>query len=642
MRSTRHRSLASRVLRLAGMRIALVCFLAGAVSYRVNHASLEQAVRTQLSLSAEQALQREALPFREVKDLERNFLSEFHRIDSIPEARRSLVRDFETLFYRHPDGSYTQRPGLFEGGPLPDGRRFPGMSATYAPDVPPDDDVKARFALSFLLSYQYGSATKGRLFNFYGVVPEKGFPIYQAADIAKVFGYDGPDALRLETYEFYSRGFTETRSEAIFTRIYWDPSNAAWMTTIATPDAADAAGRHRIMACVDLLLDGLMKRTAKPVLPGARSTIFAGDTDGTLIFDGNYSAAITRSEGHASITSLRLAGYRPLLDASRRLAGGAVALVESDNEIVAVGRIPETPWILAVHYPKSLLRSAILTNLGIVVAVGVLTLLVEIFILRSVLQKQVVEPLKRLMRATERIGHRGVDFDGDELPTRSNDEIAALARDFANMAARVRDTRDALEERVSARTSELEQLNRKLLEVSMTDEMTGVGNRRRFDQALASGLARLERAGGLLMLAMIDVDWFKHYNDRYGHPAGDACLHRVAGILAKNIRREHDVVTRYGGEEFAILAQISEGDDALAIGQALCAAMEEAAIEHALSPFRHVTLSIGMAVAAPGDLKDPEGLLLQADRALYRAKQEGRNRVAMADLSPGLTGPTAA
>ncbi|CAB3738983.1 sensor domain-containing diguanylate cyclase [Paraburkholderia rhynchosiae] len=598
-------------------------------------------MRTQLSLSAEQALQRESLPFREIKDLEKNFLDEFHRIDSLPDARQSLAHDFDAIFYRHPDGSYTQRPGLFEGGPLPEGRRFPNMSATYAPDVPPNDDVKARFALSYVLSYHYGSAMKGRFFNFYGVVPEKGFPIYQAADIAKVFKYEGPDALRLETYEFYSRGFGQTHSETFFTSLYWDASNAAWMTTIATPDAPDASGKHRIMACVDLLLDGLMQRTARPVLPGAHSTIFAADNDGTLIFDGNYADAITHSEGRASIASLRLAAYRPLLDASRRLAPGAVALVDGGGEIVAVGRIPETPWVLAVRYPKSLMKPAILTNIAIVFTVALLTLLVEIVILRSILQKQMAEPLRRLMLATELVGHAGVTFNADELPTQSQDEIGQLARDFAGMAERVRAAQDALEQKVATRTSELEQLNMRLLKVSMTDEMTGVANRRAFDQALVSGLTRVGRDRGLLMLAMIDVDWFKHYNDRYGHPAGDACLRSVAAILTANVRRDHDLVARYGGEEFAVLAQIAGSDDALAIGQALCAAMEQASIEHEHSPLGHVTLSIGMAVAEADDPTPPEELLLQADRALYRAKREGRNLVVMADRRRGRAAQTA-
>lgn len=624
-------TLASRALRLAALRIAAVSICAGAVSYYVNHAVLERAVRTQLELSTQQVLQREALPFREVQDLERNFLTEFHRLDAMPQARASFVRDFDAIFYRHADGSYTQRPGLFEGGALPDGRRFPGMSATYAPEIAPNDDVKERFALSYLLSYQFGMATKGRFFNFYGVVPEKGFPIFQAADIAKVFTYEGPDALKLETFEFYSRGFSEKKSETLFTRIYWDPSNVAWMTTIATPDAPDASGKHRIMACVDVLLDDLMKRTAKPAMPGARSTIFATDAGGTLIFDGEHADAIKRSEGQASIVSLALAGYRPLLDASRRLAPGAVALVDSGNEIAAVGRMPETPWVLAVHYPKAAMRPAIFTNLAIVIAVGLATLLLEIFILRSILQKQVAEPLRRLMAATRSIGAADSAASLDDLPTSAGGEIGELARDFSRMATRVQSTQQALEGKVRARTSELEVLNRTLVEISMTDEMTGVPNRRRFNEVLADELAAIDRRGGALMLAMVDVDWFKLYNDRYGHPAGDACLRRVAQVLTKSVRRDHDLVARYGGEEFAVVARVAGPDDALAIGQVLCAAMAAAEIEHDKSPFGCVTISIGVAVSTPGDCAASEDILLKADRALYRAKREGRNVAVLAD-----------
>ncbi|WP_245433454.1 GGDEF domain-containing protein [Rhizobium anhuiense] len=507
------------------------------------------------------------------------------------------------------------------------------MSATYAPDVQPNDDVKARFALSYMLSYQYGSALKGRFFNFYGVLPEKGFPIYQATDIARVFKYEGPDSLRLETFEFYSRGFSGTDSETFFTRIYWDPSNAAWMTTIATPDETDSSGKHRIMACVDVLLDELMKRTANPALPGARSTIFAADTAGTLIFDDNYTDAITSSAGEASITSLKLSGYQPLLDASRQLAPGSASLVDTGAEIVAVGRIPETPWALAVHYPKSLMRPAILANLGILMAVGLLTLLVEIFILRSILQRQVAEPLVKLIRATQLVGGSAAALANDVLPTQSNDEIGQLARDFSTMAIRVHTAHEALEEKIQERTSELERLNRKLLTISMTDEMTGAANRRRFDNVLASEVAHIKHADDMLMLAMIDVDWFKGYNDRYGHPAGDACLRKIAEILAMNVRRDQDLVARYGGEEFAIVARIAESTNASAIGHALCAAMEAADIIHEGSPYGHVTLSVGIALAAPGKHVAEETMLLDADRALYRAKQHGRNQMALADFS---------
>jgi diguanylate cyclase (GGDEF)-like protein len=611
---------------LAVLRIGLVSLCAGTVSYFVNESSIEGAVRKQLLLSTEQKLQRESLPFKEIRELERNFLAEFGAAYARPDLKGQLVKDFDRIFYRHPDGSYTQRPGLFEGRPLEDGRQFQEMSATYAPEIAPDDDIKARFALSYLLSYKYGSTNKGRVFNFYGVVPEKGFPIYQAADIAKVFTYAGPDALRLETYEFYSRGFGSAAHGTLFTRIYFDYSNNAWMTTVATPDVADASGRHRILACVDVLLDELMHRTAKPAIQGAYSTIFQADDAGTLIYSPDYAAEIKRSEGQASIRSLKLASYEAVLKAARHTSPGMVELVDIPREIVAVGRIPETPWALAVHYPREEMRPSILQNLAIVIVLGLMTLLVEIFIIRSILQNQVAIPLARLMQAMKRIGSAEQNIDCNGLPMAAQDEIGAVAREFAGMADRVQEAQDKLEAKVRERTAALEQLNLRLTEISETDELTGIANRRRFDEALSLEWRRGLRTGKPLALMMIDVDWFKKYNDHYGHQAGDDCLKSVAGLLRSHVHRAGDVLARYGGEEFSIIAPATSLEAVLNWAEELCADMAAANMPHSESPLGRITISIGVAALLPVHDASSEDLLRAADRALYRAKEQGRNQ----------------
>lgn len=622
----RNYSLASRTLRLAILRIGLVSIFAGAISYFLNQSTIENAIRQQLLLSTEQTIQRESLPFREIRELERNFLDEFRSIDTDPHSKLALVKDFDQIFYRHADGSYTQRPDLFEGKALSDGRRFGGMSATYAPDIQPNDDVKARFTLSYMLSHKYGSTAKGRLFNFYGVVPEKGFPIYQATDIAKVFTYTGPDALKLDTYEFYSRGFGSPKHDTFFTRMYWDYSNNAWMTTVATPDVADASGKHRILACVDVLLDELMRRIAHPAIQGAHSTLFLDDGEGTLIYHPDYMDAIKKSEGHASIKSLKIENDYPLLTASSTIVSGKVVLVDTKDDIIAVGRIPETPGVLAIHYPKALMQPAILQNLVIVIALGFLTLLVEIFIIRSILQNQVAIPLSRLIHATRLVGSSRERLDTSDLPTQSQDEIGELARDFSYMAKRVQDVHEQLESKVHERTVALEAANQQLLTLSVTDELTGIANRRRFDEVMANEWRRAQRAGSYLMLAMIDVDWFKTYNDHYGHQAGDICLRNIAQMLATQTNRAGDLVARYGGEEFALIITTMSAENALAFSQRLCEALEKVNLPHAMSPFGHVTVSIGVACSSHGEVESAEDLLRKADEALYAAKEKGRNQ----------------
>ncbi|PXF33072.1 diguanylate cyclase [Pokkaliibacter plantistimulans] len=622
-------SLVSRSLKAAILRIALVAISAGAVSYFVNRHSIEQAAREQLLLSTQQTLQRESLPFREIQQLQRNFLQEFQQTLADAQQYQQLVTDFDKLFYRHEDGSYTQRPGLFEGQPLADGRRFANMSATYAPDIPPDADTKARFTLSYLLSYKYGSSVKGRLFNFYGVVPEKGFPIYQDADIAKVFTYSGPEALKLESYEFYARGFAATTSDSIFTRMYFDFSNNAWMTTIATPDQPDANGQHHILACVDVLLDELMKRTAQPTIKGTYSTIFQADEAGTLIFHPTYTEAIQNSEGAASITSLHLQTLMPVLAASHQLQPGQVTLVESAGEIVALGQIPDTPWVLSVHYPEQLARPAILQNLIIVIALGLITLLVEIFIIRSILLKQVAVPLRHLAQAMRAMGSSANKVESERLPNQTDDEIGALAKEFINMAKRVRDSHQQLETKVQQRTAELEAANRQLQAISTTDELTGLANRRLFDEVLERECARAQRESSDLALLMIDVDWFKKYNDHYGHQAGDACLRRVAQVLSLHCRRAGDLLARYGGEEFVLISPATDLLQAGKYAESLAQAIASELLPHHASPFGHVTVSIGAAAIRPVGSASEEMLIMEADQAMYRAKHNGRNGVAI-------------
>jgi diguanylate cyclase (GGDEF)-like protein len=630
-------SLASRTLRIAALRIGMVSLCVGLISYFVNQTSVEDGVRKQLVLSTEQTLQRESLPFAEIKSLQKNFLAEFKTAVAKPGNRQRLVRDFDLIFYRHADGSYTQRPGVFEGNALPDGHRYAGMSATYAPDIPPNDDIKSRLALSFQLSHKFGSSTKGRLFNFYGVLPEKGFPIYQSVDIAKAFTYSGPDALKLETFEFYNRGFGSPRNDTIFTRMYWDPSNAAWMATVATPDEAFVSGKHRILACVDVLLDELMQRMGKPAIQGAYSAVFLSDADGTLLYHHDLTDEIKKSEGNASIKSLKIEDEYPLLAAVPALTAGKATLIETTNEIVALGIIPETPWVLAVHYPKSSMRPSVVLNLSIVILLGVFTLLVEIFIIRSILQKQVANPLLRLVRAMRLLGSSGEHhLDSADLPTQSKDEVGELARHFASMAERVQNARQQLELKVRERTLELEEanvameeVNRKLMEMSTTDGLTGIPNRRRFDATLEEEWRRARRTGSYLMLAMIDVDWFKKYNDHYGHQAGDDCLRNVARILESNAHRAGDLVARYGGEEFALIVTMSEPERALYFAESVCTAIEQAALPHEMSPFGHITVSIGVAGAVPREGETAEALLKKADGALYLAKEQGRNRACL-------------
>ena len=167
--------------------------------------------------------------------------------------------------------------------------------------------------------------------------------------------------------------------------------------------------------------------------------------------------------------------------------------------------------------------------------------------------------------------------------------------------------------------------------MAFADGLTGVANRRLFDDTLDAEFRRCGRGGAPLAMLMIDVDFFKRYNDRYGHQAGDECLKRVALTLKERLKRPYDLAARYGGEEFACLLPDTDGAGALAMAAELRLAVAALAMEPDDSPVAgHVTLSVGVAVPHPQGDADGAARRRLPDQALYRAKDAGRNRCSLA------------
>jgi diguanylate cyclase (GGDEF)-like protein len=166
-----------------------------------------------------------------------------------------------------------------------------------------------------------------------------------------------------------------------------------------------------------------------------------------------------------------------------------------------------------------------------------------------------------------------------------------------------------------------------LRQLAMTDGLTGVANRRNFDEALEKEWRRCERARQPVSLIMADVDHFKAYNDNYGHQAGDSCLAAVAAAMGGCVRRPPDMVARYGGEEFVVLLPQEDADGAAAVAERILDRVRGLGIDHAHSSCaKHVTVSLGVATMMPARDRFPAGLVAAADSALYRAKETGRNR----------------
>jgi two-component system chemotaxis family response regulator WspR len=192
--------------------------------------------------------------------------------------------------------------------------------------------------------------------------------------------------------------------------------------------------------------------------------------------------------------------------------------------------------------------------------------------------------------------------------------------------------RDAAFQALQESQQKLQDINLELLRLTNTDGLTGIANRRYFDEYLHAEWRRARREKTELSMLLIDVDYFKRYNDTYGHVAGDEVLRRIATTIQAACRRPGDLAARFGGEEFAMILPKTSPESLELLGETVRLAVEELAIEHsASSTGNRVTISGGGATLIPGDGDIPARLIELADGRLYRAKHHGRNRIAMTD-----------
>lgn len=299
--------------------------------------------------------------------------------------------------------------------------------------------------------------------------------------------------------------------------------------------------------------------------------------------------------------------------------------------VAAYTQIPRTTWFVVSAIPYNNLLAEAQSVRNKIILIGFICFVCAI-ILSYIISRSISTPLKKLvgiMKETEtgnykiRMAHEG------------RDELTVLSQKFNEMASKIDHEYELLEEHVAERTRDLEEANRKLAALSMTDGLTGIPNRRRFDEVLAAELPRATRAGLPLALIMLDVDFFKNYNDHYGHQEGDACLSIVARLLESHARRASDLVARYGGEEFVMLAAVTDANSAMNLAESIRQSLEALALPHAQSPLGCVTSSIGVVVLVPGKNLAPEMFIRMADNAMYHAKAQGRNQVVLSEEKVG-------
>lgn len=255
----------------------------------------------------------------------------------------------------------------------------------------------------------------------------------------------------------------------------------------------------------------------------------------------------------------------------------------------------------------------------------VIVLILMIFAISIYIQRTLVRPLVVMAKDAKRSESDGCRFNAAST---SSDEIGALARALTSM-----------QKAIDERTAELEELSEELkrerdnaLQSSVTDALTGLNNRRKFDEVIENELKRAYRDRSYLDLTLLDIDFFKSINDTYGHAKGDEVLKDVAQCLKNMSRRPNDFVFRIGGEEFVFLTSRQDTRCATAFAEQLRASVEALQLPNQGSKVSDfVTVSAGVVSVVPGPEDTTDSLLRAADRRLYKAKSEGRNRVVASD-----------
>ena len=231
-------------------------------------------------------------------------------------------------------------------------------------------------------------------------------------------------------------------------------------------------------------------------------------------------------------------------------------------------------------------------------------------------------------REDPKLKAHGFAVGANDYVTKLPDRLELLARLRYHSAGHIsRLQRDEAFRSLRESQRRLADANIELQKLAALDGLTGIANRRRFDEAMRLEWQRGCREERPLSLIMCDLDSFKAYNDVYGHPAGDLCLKKTAAVFTEHLKRPADLVARYGGEEFAIVLPETSAEGALQLADACRSHLEALAIEHSGAAAGIVTLSLGVATMVPTPDGEPGTLIARADRALYAAKDGGRNRV---------------
>ncbi len=538
--------------------------------------------------------------------------------------------EFDEFFFRDSEGATRMREKFFTGSASSRGLPYDGMSAFIGNNQKVlSEDFKRRMLLAYFLVARLGPAWVSRFANLHTSTPENGMLCYwpempwglQArADLDTTAG----SVVKATLQEF------NPERKPFWTGLYYDLTANHWVITYQHP--IDYEGRHLLSGGIDVYLDDLMDRMlTQQYVKGATS--FIVDFEKQLIAHQEMLHRAKEEKGVLEIEELENPSlssmYRTIMDSISSEGDGPWIFFDSRTQnYLGVSRIVEPDWLFVTAYPKSLLLQSAHKAALLILGMGLLLFVAFMSTVALVLRKRVAFPVGVLEKASEAISRGNYASLGEPVfqhVSKALNEVGSLARTFHRMAEAVRDVNRILEEKVAARTSELAAANKKLEELSLLDPLTKMFNRRAFDRDLKEAFAQAREGKGTFALMLCDVDFFKQYNDTYGHDAGDEVLRDLARTMFHHVGPD-DRVYRYGGEEIVIIFKSPYPGNARDMAERILEAVRKLNIEHTGCPWGILTVSAGMEEFHSRHTS-PHEMIRSVDRKLYEAKGKGRNRL---------------
>jgi diguanylate cyclase (GGDEF)-like protein len=402
---------------------------------------------------------------------------------------------------------------------------------------------------------------------------------------------------------------TARTGKPILGKPLWDEAGKQWTLAIAAPVLA---GHEEFLGVLAVRLN--FRQVGKMLQGYARGDagdLFLITEEGTVLSSSRFSPSELFEIRLPSRIASQLFSHETVLEHYRNDRGVTVVGTLKGTSQIGWGVVAE------LDHDKAYAQIFRLRNLTIALIVG---LLLVVGFAAYVLGLTIVRPLNRLITAASQVASGNLDVN---VPVLGRSELGYMTEVFNDMVTRLRQGREGL----GAMNRTLRERNRELHELSITDSLTGLYNRKHLMEVLTKEVARAERYQRPLAVLMIDVDHFKLYNDTCGHLAGDEVLRNIAAIF-RGCLRESDCVGRYGGEEFLIILPETVADDARRIADRIRSRLAEENFPADSKPV-NITISGGIAIF-PGNGRSPESLLRSADAALYQAKNHGRNQVVSA------------